>query len=273
MDKKRPDKFKRWMIASFFLIPLVLFGSVVGYRYVYRPVKMKALIHLYCYRWTCYRWTQQWAYERIYNEGEAAVPYLIRSLSDKNYYIRAVSLRLLISLGPRKGVDYEALLPHLKRLVSDPEMMVRHSAVRALAEIRSEEAVGLLIKSLSHPDKLVRINTAHALGTTGSKEAVGPLIKALHEKDLGLRRAAADALGEIGFSKALPHLIAALEEEAPPQAIPIQWSRFRRAVITALESITGRSLGNFRRATTDAERQEIIQKWFNWWEENKEEYK
>ena len=264
---KRPDKFKRWMIASLFLIPLALFVTPLGYHYFYRPVKMKVLIQL-----LRYGGINRWASKMLFNQGEEAVPHLIHSLSDKNAYVRAGSVRLLISLGPRKGVDYEALLPHLKRLASDPEDLVRHNALWALGEIRSEEAVGLLIKCLSDPDRLFRINAAHTLGRTGSKVAVVPLIQALYERDVSLRTVAAEALGKIGSSKAVAPLIATLKEEAPPQARPIQWTRFRRAVIEALESITGRSLGNFRRATTDDERQEIIQQWLEWWKENKEEY-
>jgi len=44
-------------------------------------------------------------------------------------------------------------------------------------------------------------------------------------------------------------------------------------VIEALDQITGHSFGKFYEAATDAERQEIIQKWLKWWEENKEKYK
>lgn len=266
MEKKRPDKFKRWMIVNLFLIPLVLFGVPLGFYYFYMPAKMKVVIHLFSYRRT-----QSWAYERINNEGENAVPYLIHSLSDKNPYIRTASLHMLISLGPQKGVDYDALLPQLKKLLSDPEDLVRGKAVWALAEIGSEEAVGLLIKSLSHPDWSFRIDVACALGGTGSKEAVGPLIKVLNETGVRLRQVAAGALGEIGSGEAVGPLIATLKEEPPPQTRAIEWNSFRRNVIEALEQITGQSFGDVEKAT-DAQRKEIIQKWLNWWEENKEKY-
>jgi hypothetical protein len=40
----------------------------------------------------------------------------------------------------------------------------------------------------------------------------------------------------------------------------------------ALERTTGQSFGQFHRAITNAEREAIIQKWLDWWEENKEKY-
>jgi len=60
VDEKRPDRFKRWMIASFFLIPLVLFGSVAGYYYLYTPIKMRVFVYL-----LAYDRTRHWAREQI----------------------------------------------------------------------------------------------------------------------------------------------------------------------------------------------------------------
>ena len=297
MKTKRPDKFQRWMIASFFLIPLVLFVTTLSFYYFYMPVKMKVLIHL-----LRYQWTRSWAHQSIYNEGERAVPYLINGLRDKNARIRELSVYKLrhfaalqikcegvvppliklfsdtdagVRAAAAQALGYFAdkrAVPGLIILLGDADLRVRYSAARALGKIGSEDAVAPLIKSLSDPETYVRQTAARALAEIGSKEAVEPLTEALSDPEFNVRQNAAWALGEIGSRQVVRNLIACLKEEMPPTGIPGQWRSFRNSVTGALEKITGQSFGKFSQTTSDPERQEIIQKWLQWWEENKDKY-
>jgi len=270
MANKRPDKFKRWMIASFFLIPLFLFGSIVGYRFIhrlYRPAKMKVLIQL-----LCYRRTDHWAHNRICDEGENAVPYLIKGLGDKNPRVRVMSAGVLRDFAAAR-IEAEKAVPKLIELLSDTDESVRWMAASALAYFADKRAVPGLIKLLSDPQPSVRGSAAYALGKIAPDDAVGPLIQTLFDPEIFVRTQAVEALDKIGSPKAVGPLIACLEQEKPPGIRPGRWRRFKRTVIETLEKITGQSFGDYRRAVLDVEFREIIQKWLDWWEENKEKYK
>ena len=269
MANKRPDKFKRWMIASFFLIPLVLFGSTLGSYYFFTPVKMHILIHLLRYQKTA-----TWAFDKIYQEGEEAVPYIIGGLSSKHQPVRYWSLRVLWGLVLRKGVDYKPALTQIVKLVSDPDFAIRHTAAEVLGKIGADEAVGPLIKLLSHPRREVRYSAAFALGKIGSEKAVRPLIKTLCDPDDWVCMGAIEALGKIGSDKAVGRLIDCLEQKPMPGARVNRLLSVQLYGVEALEKITGQNFGDIRVAETlsQAQHQAIIQKWLDWWEENKEKY-
>ena len=270
MEKKRPDRFKRWMIASFFLIPLFLFGSIVGHRYVsrlYTPAKMKVLIQL-----LCYRRTQDWAHNRICDEGENAVPYLIKGLGNKNPEVRVMSATVLRNFAAA-GIESKKAVPKLIQVLSDTDESVRWMAAYALGYFADKRAVPGLIKLLSDPQPNVRLSAAYALGKIAPRDAMGPLIQTLSDPEIFVRTRAAYALSNIDSPEAVVPLIGCLKEDRPPGVTPGDWRRYWSGVIEALDQITGHSFGKFYEATTDAEREAIIQKWLNWWEENKEEYK
>ena len=84
MVNKRPDKFKRWMIASLFLIPLVVFGSTLGYYYLHTPVKMWAAVRL-----LGYNRTNKWAREEILRAGDKAIPFLVGGFGSRNERVRS----------------------------------------------------------------------------------------------------------------------------------------------------------------------------------------
>jgi len=259
---KPPDKFKRWMIASLFLIPLVLFGTTLGYYYFYTPIKMHTLIYL-----LGYDKTRDWAEKRIWSEREKAAPYLIRALSDPDVNVRASAAWALGYLEAKEAV------PQLLKLLSDPDWQVRFSAAWALGKMGSE-AAGELVKLLSNPDGRVRYHAAEALGLSKAKEAVPNLIRLLSDPAWNVRSQAAWALGEIGPDEAVGPLIASLKETpTPPAGTHIgTWRRFAGDAVRSLEKITGQNFGDIHAVGTDAQRQEIIQKWLYWWQENKDKY-
>lgn len=327
---KRSDKFKRWMIASFFLIPLVLFGSIAGY-YVYTPVKMRVLIRLLAYDKTHFG-----ARDKICQAGDRAIPYLIGSFASQNERVQSESFSVLVTptvgfehkrfslealvpyflkalrsrnrnvrcysaqvftwlaqweIGDRKPLPRvievlsevtevepsaahflrilreNCVVPELIKLLSDPDVEVRRTVVYVLGEIGDKTVVPELIKILSDPDVEVRGIGAYVLGNIGDESALPGLIKLLSDPQKSVRCNAARALGKIGSVDSVGPLIAWLKQVSNSQVR----RRDIMLVTWALERITGQSFGDVEKASL-AQRQEIIQKWLNWWEENKGKY-
>lgn len=80
---------------------------------------------------------------------------------------------------------------------------------------KSEQNVGLLIKSLQNEKPIVRRDTAKALGEMQTLDAVKPLITALQDPEQIVRVAAAEALGKLHDSRAIESLITALQDREP----------------------------------------------------------
>ena len=325
---KRPDKFKRWMIASFFLIPLVLLGSI-GVYYVRFPIKMHIFIFLFRYQSTA-----GWALRRVEKQEARAIPYLPRALKSKN---RDVRRRCLSAFGS----DPDGVLKSNKRyfyspggppyfyspggplvdagamkdkrvrqavieLLGDPDGSVQWAALKVLMlffdddvvsdliaalndsndsdvgfrvrvatlleRIGDKRAPPALIKCLRDSHLEVRLGAIRALGKIGSKEAAPDLIKCLSDPEVWVRGSAAEALGAIGSESAIGPLIVSLKER--PKQEPEVGSaalHFCTNAVKSLEKTTGQSFGDVEKAS-DAQRQKIIQKWLEWWEENKEKY-
>ena len=195
-----------------------------------------------------------------------ALPGLLKLLSDSDVRVRSPAVYALGRIGDKRVV------PDLVKLLSDSNYRVRSSAAAALGEIGDKKPVPDLIKLLSDPDYIVRYRTIEALGKIGSDQAAGTLISSLSDPDRLVRQATAKALGQIGSLEAVGPLIACLKETPMKGPISTATRRFPRRVMEALEKITGQSFGDYRKAILDAELREIIQKWQNWWQENKEEF-
>ncbi len=90
-------------------------------------------------------------------------------------------------------------LPVLLKELLSPNSQLRFEAVRACAELESEEAVPRLIQLLSDSDNEIQISTIEALGHIGGSEAKATLTKYLENEDDSIRYAAEDALEEMEF--------------------------------------------------------------------------
>jgi HEAT repeat protein len=159
--------------------------------------------------------------------------------------------------------------------MSDPAPGVRTSAATALGKM-GPEGTAELIKLLSEPDAQGKHYAARALGESKAKVAAPYLIKLLFDPAWIIRAKAAWALGEIGPEEAVGPLIACLDETLKrgvrdPAAEDVRLHLIR-GLLYALHEITGESFGDIRDATTDAQREQIVQKWLKWWQENREEY-
>ena len=116
--------------------------------------------------------------------------------------------------------------------------VVRNSAAVALGRIREkrEEAVVPLLKALeTDGDILVRESAALSLGKIGDSSAVESLINSAHgEFDRNVRERAVTALGEIGDPRAIESLIELVGRDA--QAVRVRAAE-------ALRMITGEAFG------------------------------
>lgn len=92
-------------------------------------------------------------------------------------------------------------------------MDVQVSAIKALGELRDDNAVGGLVAELAEEDAgQVRCAIALSLGKIGSPKAVPALIESLNDKIWYMRRDAAIALGQIGDMSAIEALIGKLQD-------------------------------------------------------------
>lgn len=66
-------------------------------------------------------------------------------------------------------------------IISKGDEYVRYRMIKALGEIGSPSAVGLLVEALKDRYRWVRFAVANALGKIGDEKAVEPLIKALKD--------------------------------------------------------------------------------------------
>lgn len=170
-----------------------------------------------------------------------AVPILVRALGDVAPEVRHAAASRLGSI----GLNAEAALNDLRRVIEDKEGMVRDAASEAVQQIESKAKdfrTNLLpgaLEDLASPDPDLRRSAAEMLGGFGphSAQAVPALIRGLDDRDASVRLASAHALGLIGLTArdALPALAA---RKADPD------ERVRRSAKTASHAIRGEALGS-----------------------------
>ncbi|HTP12463.1 MAG TPA: HEAT repeat domain-containing protein [Bacteroidota bacterium] len=130
------------------------------------------------------------------NVARAVVEYL----ADPNITTRNLAAGLLMHL---KGQSTEALLPSLY----DNDRDVRKFVVDILGANEAHEAVPHLLKLLNDPDDNVLISTVEALGNIRAAAAIAPLI-GLFETKPYVQATVAEALGKIGGDAAAEFLLA-----------------------------------------------------------------
>jgi len=118
---------------------------------------------------------------------------------------------------------------------SDPDWLVRATAIRALNRSRWRPATGLFIKALDDANDHVRLEAAKALGNVPDADAVPGLLRLVNDatENRDVRIAAADALKHfktVEVARTLANQLAARE-------FGIAWQSHR-----SLEVITGRDL-------------------------------
>jgi len=136
--------------------------------------------------------------------------------------------------------DYGKRDPYTKRYsqiaVSDPDYLVRATAVRALNRSRNAEAVNTFVSALSDENAMVRLEGAKALANIPDRAAIAPLIKLLQspDEDRDVRIAAADALKHYKDLETARTLVNMLAE----RNFGVAWQSRQ-----SLVELTGRDLG------------------------------
>lgn len=158
-------------------------------------------------------------------QAEGKTEKIIKLLYDPVQAIRVEAIEALAGMQAK-----EAFAP-LGELFKDPDLIVVHAAVEAVAAMGGAEAEPYLLKAIKLDTVPARITSATALGGYGSPEAVDALIGALDDyryEDVVL--AAIKSLGEVGDPKAVAPLTNKLKDRS---------YNVREACIAALRQIGG----------------------------------
>ncbi len=131
--------------------------------------------------------------------GEAAVPYLIKELSNADSKVR---IRAVTFLGKFEGGLANQAIPHLIRsALLDPDPTVRSEAEMSVEYIGKipKKVLPDLITELANVDPNIRRRAAILIGNMGStaREALPQLTQALSDSDLNVRREAQSAIDRI----------------------------------------------------------------------------
>jgi len=127
--------------------------------------------------------------------------------------------------------------------LTDPSIMVRAIAAKAVLSLPVTESVPALLPLLNDKNEFVRREAAYALGLTRSKAATAALVeRLLNDKEDGVRAAAAVALGQIADETSVVTLATVLTGQATRKGKQEKNEFVLRAAATALGRI-GSSAG------------------------------
>ncbi|TET31403.1 MAG: HEAT repeat domain-containing protein [Planctomycetota bacterium] len=122
------------------------------------------------------------------------------------------------------------------------------------------------ISKLSYDESYVvsKYHLIHELVKIG-KPAIPGLLESIRNKNHLVRELVVRALGEIGDATITPALIKMLKRD--------DRRRVQLGTIRALQKIIGVSFSAQKRTSGNAQQREVVNKWLNWWKENKTYYK
>lgn len=152
--------------------------------------------------------------------------------------------------------------------VNSKNVTARSNAVETLGKMRYKAAVPYLIQCLNEKESDISVNVAamNALVEIGDESAIPQIKKRLRHKNVHFRRGAALALHKLGDSSGVPVVVELLKS----------WRlETRSAACSTLSRITDEDFANGKPMSyySRKEKEEIINKWLDWWEENKHNYK
>jgi HEAT repeat protein len=136
--------------------------------------------------------------------------FMLSLLRDEVQAVRVVRLALKVDLrlGARLAGEVQRVFQKCTVGLVDELDVPGWLKVELLEEVRSDEAIGGLLKLVEHSDSSVRRRAADALGQIGDSQAIPELLKLVEDSDSSaVRSSAADALGKIGDSQAIPGLL------------------------------------------------------------------
>jgi hypothetical protein len=138
---------------------------------------------------------------------------LVEALSDERRAVTRLALARLGDSGAEAAVE-----PVLAMLGPDQPPDVRGEAVRALAKIGSQRAIGAITNSLRDPDPGVREAAVAALSASSAPSVRSALATALEDESPAVRARAAGALTRASGADAIPPLT-----DRPELTLPGSW--------------------------------------------------
>ncbi len=140
------------------------------------------------------------------NNLRAAIPELVRLLSDPSDTGRYVAKRALVQLDAREAA------PELSALLGAGSPDASDAALTILVQLEAREAAPGLVEHLRSERDDVRANAAAALGKLGTAETARELRPLLRDRSAWVSGEAAEALGALGSKEAVPELRALLRD-------------------------------------------------------------
>jgi HEAT repeat protein len=141
------------------------------------------------------------ALELLESATAPASPAVIKALGDRDHFVRWSAARVLGKTG-KAGVDIEAAVPALARLMTDSDTDVRLMSAATLERYGPDAAAAVpaLIAATGQGDAEIRIAAMHALHGIGknAEKVVPALIDALGNPEYRVRQTAAEILGFFG---------------------------------------------------------------------------
>ena len=141
--------------------------------------------------------------------GSQAVPLLIETLNDEDWWVRAMTVDVLTKIGQSAGDAVPALIGR----ADDEHWWVRRNAIEALGTIQScSSTTSLLVEAVRDEDYRVRRNAALTLAKLGqpADEAIPGLVEMLEDENRYNRFYAANGLRRIDTPAARDALMSAL---------------------------------------------------------------
>lgn len=132
---------------------------------------------------------------------------LIKSLSDPNKLVRRSALEAI-----NEG-KFEVPASHLCPLLRDPDMKVQSAAIDTIVKTNDPNTVSYLIEILNDDSEYVRRAAVEVLNDVADPRAVKNLLNAMRDTDWWVRVRAADALGSIGGPRVVEAVMMLLKDK------------------------------------------------------------
>jgi len=171
---------------------------------------------------------------------DRAIPALVKLLENKEESLTSIAS---VAADNLKYFSDNSIIPYLMRVVTSTDINLRYESIKTLGVMRANQALPLIREYI----------------TDTSKTSLGYLVQT----------ASIEAIGRMKDTQSISQLIALLKNT---DIEPANEESVAKYVIKALERITNHQEGVFTRMDEKKKKQQVIKKWEDWWEKNKNNY-
>ncbi|MHC4132074.1 MAG: HEAT repeat domain-containing protein [Planctomycetota bacterium] len=199
-------------------------------------------------------------YRNVVKAGKIVVPYLIPLLEDESQELRVATYMALTEITNKRFGSLEDFYNNL-----EINQKRREKAIvlwrKWWEDNKTKTRTQWFIDDLSGEDEVNKKEAAIALGSMGDKSAIPPLRTLLDEPKFAFY--VAESLARLDDGYSIPFII--------KLHLTHDMEGYRRNGLELLESVTGQTLG-FNPQVPQEERDQAIERWLQWWENNKNKY-